>query len=242
MTLKIEVTVPEDAIRDKTAATYLADAMLAIGFSRGVTLALPQAATGMDKLTMLTAGVREEPAPQHEVAAAPGEATQAQYDAIPPAEAPKRERGKPAPGKARRTKEEVAEDDAYYRQNAAPPANISTGEERVDPVNPDDAETVEQDAADEAAEVETHRDPVKPLTVDDVKSVMGKYVAKYGMPATQEDGPKVFVEALGAPPEGQPSWKVSLLAGADQATLQRVVDVWSKAVELNPLKRALVGG
>lgn len=227
MTLKIEVTVPQEDISSGGAAAYLANAMSAIGFSRGVTLALPEAPKRE------TAAERPAPAPQPE----PTPVTAPEPEA---SEAPKRERGKPAPGRARRTKEEIAEDEAADK--AAPPANISTGEERVDPKHPDDAETVEQDAADEAAEVEAHRDPVKPLTVDDVKAVMGKYVAKFGMPATQEDGPKIFVEALGTPPEGQPSWKVSLLAGADQDTLARVVDVWGKAVSVNPLKRTVVGG
>lgn len=154
----------------------------------------------------------------------------------------KRERGKPAPGKARRTKEELAEDEAAERAELSPGAamvedgklSISTGEERVDP-----AEVEAQDKADEQAEVEQTRKDDKPLTIDDVKAVVTAYVGKYGMPAVQEDGPKIFVEALGAPPEGEAYWKMSLLPD-DQAKLAKVVSVWQKAVELNPLKRAEV--
>lgn len=92
-----------------------------------------------------------------------------------PTEAPKRERGKPAPGKARRTKEEIAEDEAADAADAAQAApaevqpNISTGEERIDPTTAEDAA---QDAADEAAEAEV----VKPkeLTHDDVRAALQK--------------------------------------------------------------------
>lgn len=160
---------------------------------------------------------------------------------------PIRERGKPAPGKARRTKEEIEEDlqaDAADQANATDSYSsidtavkqqgISTGEERVDP-----ADVEAQDKADEQTEVEQTRKDDKPLTIDDVKAVVTAYVGKYGMPAVQEDGPKIFVEALGAPPEGEAYWKMSLLPD-DQAKLAKVVSVWQKAVELNPLKRTEV--
>lgn len=218
MTLKIEVTVPEDYIANKMAASYLADAMAAIGFSRGVTLALPQEVRG--------------PSAEEVFAAIVPATVNAEAAPVVQAE-PVRERGKPAPGRARRTKEEIAEDEAAEKaEPVEEKALISTGEERVDP-----ADVAEQDAKDEAAEVEEHR---KALTVDDLKSVMGGYVKKFGMEATQEDGPKIFTEALGAPPAGQPAWKVSLLDG-DQERLAKAVDVWTKAVDLNPLKRALAG-
>lgn len=104
----------------------------------------------------------------------------------------------------------------------------------------DDATTEAQDKADEQAEVEESRDTGKPLTIDDVKAAMSKYVEKYGMPATQEDGPKIFVEALGAAPAGEPYWKLSLLADADQDKLKKLIAIWNKATELNPLKRTPV--
>lgn len=151
-----------------------------------------------------------------------------------------RERGKPAPGRARRTKEEIAEDDAAeaLAESAAAAASkpsISTGEERVDP-----ADVEAQDKADEKAEVEATRKEDKPLTIDDVKALLNGYVQKFGLPATQEDGPLIFKEALGVPPEGEPYWKLSLLNDASQEALGKVVTTWKKAIELNPLKRTAV--
>lgn len=230
MTLKIEVTVPQEAIDAKGAVAYLTEAMAAIGFSRGVSLHMPQDMPKHEAAAERPAPVEDE---QNEGLADVGPnyaAMKALHDAT---EAPKRERGQPAPGRKRRTKEEIAEDEA------AP--NISTGEDRIDPAQiTDTPEVAAQDAADEAAEVEQHRDPAKPLTLDDVKAVVSKYVARFGMAAVQEDGPKIFVEALGAPPEGNAYWKMSLLP-AEQEKFARVVDVWEKAVKLNPLKRDVVG-
>ena len=101
-------------------------------------------------------------------------AMKAAHDAAQ-AEAPKRERGKPAPGRARRTKEEIAEDEAADKAeaSAAPTEEaplISTGEERIDPTTAEDAA---QDAADEAAEVEATKVPE--LTHDDVRTALQKY-------------------------------------------------------------------
>jgi len=149
-----------------------------------------------------------------------------------------RKRGEPAPGKARRTKAEIAEDEAA--DAAGGQANISTGDERIDPDHPEDAANAAQDKADEQAEVDSNRDESAPLTPDDVKAAIAPYVTKFGMPAVQEDGPKIFKEALGAPPAGNDFWKLSILPYDDQDKIAKVIDVWGKAVELNPLKRAAV--
>lgn len=148
-----------------------------------------------------------------------------------------RKRGEPSPGKKRRTAAEVAEDEAA--EAAETKQNISTGEARVDPENPeaDDSEAdAAQDAADEAAEVEAHRDPEKPLTIDDVKAVVMAYAEKYGMPAAQADGPRIFVEALGAPPKGEEFWKFSILPIDDQEKIQKVISIWQRATTENPFK------
>lgn len=220
MTLKIEVTVPEEAIHDGVGRRYLGLALETLGFYRSPTSIVGNEAADN---ALRSAAAAPQPNPVEE---AVKEVVEAQ----------KRERGKPAPGRARRTKEEIAEDEAAAAAEAEPAAAISTGEERIDP-----AHVAEQDAEDEAAEVEEHRDQAAPLTVDDVKAVVGDYVARYGMAAVQEDGPKIFVEALGNPPAGQAYWKMSILPD-DQAKLARVVEVWKKAVALNPLKREVVGG
>ena len=150
-----------------------------------------------------------------------------------------RKRGEPSPGKKRRTAAEVAEDEAAEAAENAAKQNISTGEARVDPENPEagDSEAdAAQDAADEATEVEAHRDPEKPLTIDDVKAVVMAYAEKYGMPAAQSDGPRIFVEALGAPPKGEEFWKFSILPVDDQEKIRKVISIWLRATTENPVK------
>ena len=144
--------------------------------------------------------------------------------ATAPVVAPKRERGKPSPGKTRRTKEGIAEDEAADAAEASavaePVAAISTGEERIDPTNPEDAA---QDAADEAAEVAATRKP--DLTHDDVRQALGAYVKAFGMPAAMEDGPKL----IGFP-------KVSDIP-AEQEPLGAAVQAITAAIEANPFGR-----
>lgn len=131
---------------------------------------------------------------------------------------PIRKRGEASPGKTRRTKAEIAEDEAADAADAA---------------------TVKQDKADEKAEVEANRGDDKPVTIDDVKNIVNEYVTKFGLPATQEDGPKIFVEALGQPPEGENFWRFSILP-TDQESIAKVAAVWTRAVAENPLKRKAV--
>ncbi len=147
------------------------------------------------------------------------------------AEAPKRERGKPSPGRARRTKEEIAEDEAADAAEATAlateaPSNISTGEERIDPTTAEDAA---QDAADEAAEAET----VKPkeMTHDDVRAALQKYVTRFGMAAAMEDGPKVFTMLF-----GDEVVKVSAVP-SDQDSLAKAVAGIEEMLTKNPFKR-----
>jgi hypothetical protein len=126
---------------------------------------------------------------------------------------------KPAeePKKATRTRKAKAEE----------PAAISTGEERVGPE--DDEVTAQQDKADEQAEVEAAREPEKPLTADDLRQAMGEYVTAHGMPATQEDGPSIFADALGTPPDGEQFWKLTVVAGQGQERLKTAIDAWKSA-------------
>lgn len=142
--------------------------------------------------------------------------------------APTRKRGEPAPGKTRRTKAEIAEDEAA---DAADAPDVKNGEdamnESVGPV--DDDATAEQDAADEAAEADAGRDPDAPLTGDDLKAAMALYVDKFGMEATKADGPTIFTRALGKPPAGEDYWKVSLIASMGQEQLQSAIDGWTAA-------------
>lgn len=136
-----------------------------------------------------------------------------------------RERGKPAPGRARRTKEEIAEDEAYAMANGIGiPAveqkqAISTGEERV---NPDE----EQDAADEAAEETKVQD--KELTIEDMKNAAGLYIKKWGIDITQLDGPILFKDILGNPPAGEDYWRFAIVP-KNQETYAKVIKAWTDA-------------
>ena len=213
MTLKIEVTVPEDDIKSGGGADYLSRAMKAIGFERGVTLPLPKVEPQQSCLEQVAQPLQErkaDPAPDAPVA----EETQS------PAEPSARCYGQPEEGKARRNKDQMAEDKAIEdlaaasgmseiptdipavdllaklksgeiaapKEDPAPAekANISTGEERIDPA---DAETQAQDKADEKAEVEAARDG---LTLDDLREVVGEYQKVHGMAATVENIPALL--------------------------------------------------
>jgi hypothetical protein len=95
---------------------------------------------------------------------------------------PARQPGQPAPGRRRRTREEIAEDQnlAYLRNADFNPARgISTGEERIDP------EAAAQDAADEAAET-AERATDKP-TLDDLRAAALRYQEKFGVKAAVDN-------------------------------------------------------
>lgn len=115
-------------------------------------------------------------------------------------EAPKR--------RGRKKKEEKADEEPQPEISANP-------EDRTDP------EADEQDAEDEAAEAEAVS--TGKLTHDDIRSALGDYVHKFGMPATQEDGPRIIASIC----EGS---KVSEIPD-DQTTLAKVRDTILLAVQ-----------
>ncbi len=163
--------------------------------------------------------------------------TQAQAEALVAA-ATKRERGKASPGSTRRTKAEIAEDEAA---DAADAAAKSPPVERDITNNPenrgaDDEATAEQDAADEKAEADAKVDASAPLTHDDVCAAMGKYVKAYGMAAAQADGPILIQRVLG----DETKSKISELPD-DQAVLAKAVAGVEEMISKNPFKRAAEG-
>jgi putative transposon-encoded protein len=147
-----------------------------------------------------------------------------------------RKRGEPSPGHKRRTKAEIAEDEAAEKADAASivtgtdTAAISTGEARVGPE--DEPEVEQQDVADETAE--TAKAGAE-LSHDDVRGAMGKYVEKFGMNAARVDLPKLFALALKDPA----ITKVSLIPG-DQKSLKTVVDGVNEMLAKNPFSRDAV--
>ncbi|ODT60994.1 MULTISPECIES: hypothetical protein [Paracoccus] len=179
MTMKIEVYIPEDDIRAGAASNYLARAMEAIGYSRGVSLAMPEPRR-LDAEDKPRDRAKADDVPDA-VSDVSEKATDEPVDEVHIV----RERGKPAPGKARRTKAEIEEDEAadfadqqvggreIANADIEPKPAISTGAERVSPE--DDA----QDAADEAADPAnaTAAEPTR----DDVRAAMMAYGQKMGM-------------------------------------------------------------
>lgn len=145
------------------------------------------------------------------------------------AEAPKK--------RGRRTKAEIEAEKAAAE--APPPAtrdareadalaNISTGEERIDPAT--EAEQA-QDAADEAAEAEVVVAVKQDLTHDDVRAALKAYMDFYGQAATMEDGPKVFKMLF-----GDKAAKVSDIPN-DQASLHKAIDGVNEMRVKNPFNR-----
>lgn len=148
-----------------------------------------------------------------------------------------RVRGQPSPGKARRTKAEIAEDDAAAATGAAlmgsTPANtFGTDSE---PVAEDSPEVQAADAADEAAETAAAKVDGK-LTLDDVRNALGLYVGAFGMAAAQADGPVLIAKVLGVEHNPAAPKKISDL-GDDQVLLRRAVDGVSEMITKNPFSR-----
>lgn len=206
MTLKIEVYVPQDHVENDGAADYLAKAMRAIGFIRS------PMTQWVGECSLLADEVLAEEGPNYAAMKAAAEAFAATEPAStepePAAEEPKKRGRKP----------KAAEE---------PTANISTGEERIDPTSAEDAA---QDAADEAAEVEETRDTA--ATADDVRAAMNRYVKAFGMAATQEDGPKILRGLFGDGVD-----KVSLIP-AEAAAYARAAVAFDEAIASNPYNRS----
>ena len=126
-----------------------------------------------------------------------------------------RQRGQPSPGKSRRTKAEVAEDEAAEKADVfsqtEPKQAISSGEERVNP------EEDGQNDADEAAEMADRRDG-DALTHEDLRKALAEYGKKHGM--------KAAVAAV--KPDG------IIGSAVDQVPQERIADVISDLVNARP--------
>lgn len=220
MALKIEILLPDDNV----SRSSLDHHMEALGFARGAKCEPVIYAEAKPGLTPVEQSIKDGTFSVRS-------ATDDERAAVG-SETPKRERGKPAPGRARRTKEEIAEDEAADAAEAAQTAQISANpENRVGPE--DDAETQAQDAADEQAEVDANRDAEAPLTIEDLKMAMSEYVTKFDMGAAQEDGVNIFGDALGKPPGGEQFWKMSIAAAAGQETLKKAIAAWKAAAAVD---------
>ena len=220
MSLKIEITVPEDTVAVGGAEEYLANALSAIGFAKRKTS--PNLTSGARE--SLSAGSEEADAkPLLEAVDDPAKYAAA---AIPPLEPTKpARRGRPPKAKPEPAPKPAAE---------AP--QISTGEERVGPeddIEEIDEETAAQDKVDEVAEAEAKADPSRPLTHDDIRNLLGEYVRVYGMPAAQSDGPVVIGELWPG------KSKISDIP-ADQDELRRAIDAFEAMMSSNRFGRKAV--
>jgi len=151
------------------------------------------------------------------------------------ASAVERVRGQPSPGKARRTKAEIAEDDAAAA--TGPLAIVSQTDVTAEESNlvEDSPEVQAADAADEAAETAAAKVDGK-LTLDDVRNALGLYVGAFGMAAAQADGPVLIAKVLGVEHNPAAPKKISDL-GDDQVLLRRAVDGVSEMITKNPFSR-----
>jgi hypothetical protein len=232
MTLKIEVLVPEDEVRNGAAAQYLDAAVAALGFRRSSAASkttLPEPRLEMLPDEPSDGSGHTVPAPEAEVAPET------------PAPSPRRY-GEPEEGRKRRTKEAMAVDkeiealaDRYPGVNllAAPavemlealasgsippewavdgapetPPNISAvPENRVDPAD------AAQDAADEAAEVEANRGPV---THDDLRQAVGEFSKKHGIAAASKAVPNLIGYAVADVPEDELETAIAIVREATE--------------------------
>ena len=222
MTLKIEVTVPHEIVVDGYAGRYLDSSLSALGYHRQPQTvwlnATGPAGPNLEGSLPVSSGTEEG-------------STEINRQIVAQARKVERERDKPAPGRGRRTKEEIAEDEAADKADAAAPTKetpplISTGEERIDPTTPADAAQDIKDEADEAAAIATTA-----LTHDDVRTALRRYQTTFGVPAAIEDGPKLLRKLFGAHVA-----KISDIP-ADQASLASAIAGAEEMLAKNPFGR-----
>lgn len=158
-----------------------------------------------------------------------------------PAEPKRRGRSKAEPAKAEPAQQTDIEDAIAKASPAEPERQISTGEERTAPEDTPEDEV--QDMHDEIAETAAAAGP--PATIEDLRRVMGGYVNKYGMPATQSDGLNIFTSVLGPVPEGMKkadgspatAWQAPLVP---ENRIGDAIAAWQQAIDSNPFDRAPV--
>lgn len=139
--------------------------------------------------------------------------------------------GQPSPGRKRRTKEEMAEDEAYFaaRGIATAPATpeslaaISTGEERISP----------EDEADERAEAETTT-----LTIDDIREAVGRYTARFGIATAQRNVPLILGCAIVEVPDTQEAISEAI-AKIDRVT-QAIGEPEGPVIETKPVEKPVL--
>lgn len=162
--------------------------------------------------------------------------------------------GQPSPGHKRRTKAEIAEDEAYFaaqKPSDETTATAATGDEPesifstqpiqgVETVDPTDAEAAAQDAADEAAETAAAK-PDGKLTMDDLRKACGVYQKAHGIAATVKNIPLIVGKPLhevGDDELADAIRKVEIAAGVPSVTASPVVVAAIEAAQPSPTSGA----
>jgi hypothetical protein len=149
----------------------------------------------------------------------------------------KRKRGEPSPGKARRTKAEIAEDDAADAADRLAEGGAGTGhaleagkgERPTVETATDTAIDIEQDQADEAAETAANRSSDAP-TLDDLRRLMGEVQRKHGMTVAIGIPKMLGKPIVDLTPEELPA-AIARVQGLLDGTDQTPVTAETKAVE-----------
>lgn len=193
MTIEIKITAHQEL---GDVAKQVNEAMAALGFVRALRLISSTATIDED------VSIGEALAPGTGFTAdeinAIDKAAEDFYAAKP---APARVPGQPSPGKARRTKAEIAEDEAAAKASHDRVAAIkedvlagATGQQTAY----DTPEDAAQDAADEAAETAANKTG---LTLDDLRHAAARYQKKFGMAAAVAGIPTLLGCAMVDVPE-----------------------------------------
>ena len=225
--IKIEVEVPYDLVVNDRAAQYLDRALGAIGFVRADKLISSTAPVNYP----ITGDIGADLASETLDADTINEFAASVVDAY--TTKPTRQRGQPSPGAKRRTKAEIAEDDAAAVANVASiKADVLAGADEQQKVY-DSPEAQAQDAADEAAEAEAHKTG---LTHDDLRQAVGRYQKKFGMAAAVAGVPALLGCALIDVPEADLAAAIAkvdaAVAGeAPSADQEKVVEVEKAATK-----------
>lgn len=229
MTMNITVTIPEDDIKAGAGAQYLSAAMDTIGFARASALGFENKPEG-SAVSRVASEANTAPTPD-----VTSQNTQQaeQREPAETAEVNPRVFGQSEEGKARRNKDQMAEDkeiealwprdkdyiptnipatqllaDLKAGKISAETPNISTGGERIDPTT---AEDKAQDAADEAAEAAANSSG--DLTLDDLRKAAGDFQKRYGMAAAMEEIPTLLGCGLHEVPEDQIAEAIKKIEG-----------------------------
>lgn len=219
MAINISISITLD---DRDPTHELDQALAAFGFVRAPAAGIT---SGFRPLSAAVANVVADVTEKHDEGTRIVAETTAPVEPEANTDLPKRERGKPSPGKARRTKEEIAEDEAADAADAAT-AGSAPAEEPVP----------EQSVADNADEARDEVNAERPeVGHDHVRAKMKEFMGAYGLEVMTAELTKFF----------QANWANVTMASEipdTQEDLYKVIDMLDTAITKNPAGFARVSG